>query len=521
MALDYSSLPDDVEHLKQQLLKYATWVESLKDEVVRLRRWRFGRSSEAIDTSIALELPLSGGEASSAIEIGPSSVTGTVIQLPRLEAVDRARDQRKPRAARALPPELPRIVIEHHPQHCQCPQCGGVLTRLGEDVAEQLDYVPGYFQVIRHVRPKSACRRCEHIVQAPAPSRPIERGLPTAGLLAQVIGAKYADHCPLYRQEGIYRRSGVELPRAMLASWVSAAAQRMEPLVHSLERYVLSANKLHADDTPVPVLAPGSGKTKTGRLWAYVRDDRPSSSTDPPAVFYRYSPDRKAEHPQAHLRTFAGVLQADGYAGFNALYAREAQPLIDAACWAHARRKFYDVYVQHRSPTAAEALLKIGELYAVERLLRGQSPEARVQARRTQAAPLLHALHAWLKAQRAQLLTKSSLAAAIDYALTRWVALTRYVDDGRIEIDNNAAERAIRALVLGRRNYLFAGSDAGGETAARLYSLIGTCRLNHIDPHAYLKQVLERIADHPINRIDELLPWRLADHPSHVLPCAA
>jgi len=392
---------------------------------------------------------------------------------------------------------------------------------LGEDVAEQLDYVPGYFQVIRHVRPKLKCRGCEHIVQAAAPSRPIERGLPTAGLLAQVIGAKYADHCPLYRQEGIYRRSGVEVPRATLASWTSDAAKLLHPLVNALERYVLSVNKLHADDTPVPVLRPGTGRTHTGRLWAYVRDDRPSCSTDPPAVFYRYSPNRKAEHPQAHLRTFAGVLQADGYAGFNALYTRESRPLIEAACWAHARRKFYDVYAQHRSPTAAEALLKIGQLYAIERQIRGQRADARANERRLQAAPLLQALHAWLVTTRTQLLTKSSLAAAIDYTLTRWVALTRYVDDGCIEIDNNAAERAIRALVLGRRNYLFAGSDAGGETAARLYSLIGTCRLNNIDPHGYLKHVLERIADHPINRIEELLPWRLAVPSRHALPHAA
>jgi hypothetical protein len=343
--------------------------------------------------------------------------------------------------------------------------------------------------------------------------------LPTPGLLAQVIGAKYADHCPLYRQEGIYRRSGVELPRAMLASWIGETADLLEPLVGSVERYVLSADKLHADDTPVPVLAPGRGRTRTGRLWAYVRDDRRSSGPDPPAVVYRYSPDRKAERPHAHLRSFTGILQADAYSGFAPLYADGR--IVEAACWAHARRKYYDVYVMDRSPTAHEALERIGELYAIEREIRGQAPEDRLAVRRARSAPLLYALRSWLRDTHATLSVKSPLAGAIQYTLARWAALTRYTDDGRIEIDNNAAERAIRALVLGRRNYLFAGSDAGGETAARLYTLIGTCRLNDIDPHLYLRYVLERIAEHPINRIDELLPWRVEGLLPSVLSQAA
>ncbi len=400
------------------------------------------------------------------------------------------------------------MIRVHAPASCACPECGGALRPLGEDASEQLDYVPGYFQVIRHVRPKLACRACARIVQAAAPSRPIERGLPTSALLAQVIGAKYADHCPLYRQEGIYRRSGVELPRSMLASWVGAAASLLDPLVNVLERYVLTARKLHADDTPVPVLAPGQGRTKTGRLWAYVRDDRPAAGPDPPAVVYRYSPDRKGERPQSHLSTFAGILQADGYSGFAPLYANGR--VLEAACWAHARRKYYDVYATDRSPTAAEALRRIGLLYAIEREIRGQAPAVRTAARRARSAPILAELRAWLREAHATLSVKSPLAGAIQYTLTRWTALTRYVDDGSIEIDNNAAERAIRALVLGRRNYLFAGSDAGGETAARLYSLIGTCRLNGLDPHRYLHHVLERIAMHPINRLEELLPWRVA-----------
>jgi transposase len=509
VALDYATLPDDTEELKQQLLRKAAQVDALMAEVLRLRRWRFGRSSEMIDGALAPELPLTGGAVATA---SPTAPLAEEPKIPKLVSVDAPRETRVTRRPpRALPPELPRVIHVHVPSSCTCPDCGGAMRPLGEDASEQLDYVPGYFQVIRHVRPKLACGACQRIVQSPAPDRPIERGLPTPALLAQVIAAKYADHCPLYRQEGIYRRSGVELPRAMLASWVGETATLLDPLVASLERYVLAAAKLHVDDTPVPVLAPGLGRTKTGRLWAYVRDERPSAGPDPPAVVYRYSPDRKGERPQSHLKSFAGILQADGYGGFTPLYADGR--IVEAACWAHARRKFYDVYVADRSPTAAEALRRIGLLYAIEREIRGQPPNARAEARRERAAPMLAELRDWLVATHATLSVKSPLAGAIQYALTRWTALTRYVDDGRVEVDNNAAERAIRALVLGRRNYLFAGSDRGGETAARLYSLIGTCRLNGIDPHGYLRHVLERIAEHPINRIDELLPWRVESRP--------
>jgi transposase len=516
VAIDYTTLRGDPEGLMQLLLSRDALVESLKQEVIRLRRWRFGRSSEVIDANIAPELPL----ATHPIESAPSSAVAPETQLPRLMAVDAPRAvgmNRRP--IRVLPAELPRVVQEHLPANCNCSECGQRLTRLGEDVSEQLDYVPGYFQVIRHVRPKLACKACSRILQSPAPMRPIERGLPTAGLLAQVIGAKYADHCPLYRQEGIYRRSGVELPRAMLASWVGEAATLLDPLVAALERYVMASAKLHGDDTPVPVLSPGKGRTKTGRLWAYVRDDRPSAGPDPPAVLYRYSPDRKAERPQVHLRAFTGILQADAYSGFAPLYA--GGRIQEAACWAHARRKYYDVYAMDHSPTAAEAIARIGHLYAIEREIRGQAPAARAAVRQERSAPILTELHAWLRSSQASLSAKSPLALAIQYCLTRWASLTRYVEDGRIEIDNNAAERAIRALVLGRRNYLFAGSDAGGETAARLYSLIGTCRLNGIDPHAYLRHVLDRISAHPINRIEDLLPWRVSPHLTLALSRAA
>ena len=518
MVRDTATLLATIDELTQRLGQKDAHIEALKAEVIRLRRWRFGRSSEVIDTSVAPELPLAGGQTPEPAALTKSPLEA--LRVPKLVAVDSpsgARRSRRP--PRTLAPELPRVVREHLPKSCDCPECGRRMSRLGEDTSEQLDYVPGYFQVIQHVRPKLACRACARIVQAAAPMRPIERGLPTAGLLAQVIAAKYADHCPLYRQEGIYRRSGAELPRAMLASWVGEAAHLLDPLVGALERYVLATEKLHADDTPVPVLSPGKGRTQTGRLWAYVRDDRPSAGPDPPAVVYRYSPDRKAERPHGHLRSFAGILQADAYSGFTPLYTDGR--IQEAACWAHARRKYYEVYAADRSATAAEALARIGQLYAIEREIRGQPPKARAEIRRARSAPVLAELRTWLRDTHATLSVKSPLAGAIQYTLTRWGALTRYVDDGRIEVDNNAAERAIRALVLGRRNYLFAGSDAGGETAARLYSLIGTCRLNGIDPHVYLKYVLECIAEHPINRIDELLPWRVAGHLPNALPRAA
>jgi hypothetical protein len=293
----------------------------------------------------------------------------------------------------------------------------------------------------------------------------------------------------------------------------------LTPLVNALNRYVLAGSKLHADDTPVPVLQPGRGTTKHGRLWTYVRDDRASASADPPAVWFAYSPDRKGMHPHAHLKHFNGVLQADGYAGFDRLFneADAQHPIQEAACWAHVRRKFYDIHQATQSPLALEALKRIGELYAIEAQIRGQPPDTRQHTRSAQSTAKLAALHAWMIQTRASVSKKSDLAGAVHYALARWRALTRYCEDGRIEIDNNIAERSLRAIALGRKNYLFAGSDAGGERAAILYSLLGTAKLNGTDPESYLRHVLERIAEHPINRIEELLPWHVAEHLAQTL----
>ena len=406
-----------------------------------------------------------------------------------------------------MPAELPRETEILQPKDTVCPDCGAALSQLGDDVCEVLELVPAQFKVIRTVRPKLSCTRCDRIVQEPAPHRPIARGSAGPDLLAHVIVSKYADHLPLYRQSEIYRRQGVELDRSTLADWVGGVNRTLEPLVDALQDYVLKATKLHADDIPVPVLAPGNGKTKTGRLWTYVRDDRPSGSEDAPAVWFAYSADRKSEHPERHLVRFRGTLQADAFPGFNRLY--EKGGIVEAACWAHVRRKFYDLFEAHASPIAKEALDRIAALYGIEKEIRGRPPDERQQIRQTRARPLLDSLHGWFKQSLAKLSKKSDVTVAIHYALGRWTQLLRYVHDGRLEIDNNAAERAVRDVALGRKNYLFAGSDAGGERAAAMYSLLGSAKLNGLDPEAYLSHVLACIPDHPINRIGELLPWNV------------
>jgi transposase len=424
-------------------------------------------------------------------------------EMPEADQAPRKKSVRRP-----LPDHLSRDEKVYPAPAVACPSCGGGLRHLGEDVAEQLEYVPASFRVIRHVRPKLACSCCDTIVQAPAPSRPIERGLAGPGLLAHVLVAKFADHLPLYRQSVIYARDGVDLDRALLASWVGAASALLRPLVDAIRRHVLAATKLHADDTPIPVLAPGNGKTNTASLWTYVRDDRASADTSPPAVWFAYTPDRKGIHPQTHLANFKGVLQADAYAGFNALF--DDGTVREAACWAHARRKFYDLHEARPSALTTEALRRIGELYLIEAEIRGKPPHERRLVRQAKAQPLLDDLERWLRAALDKLSRKSDTSAAILYALNLWPALARYCDDGAIEIDNSAAERALRGVAIGRRNYLFAGADSGGERAAAIYSLIGTAKLNGVDPEAWLRHVLANIADHPVNRVDEFLPWHCA-----------
>jgi transposase len=505
MGIDLAHLPDDaatlqtlVRELAGSLKTQAITIEQLKLQIARLKRMQFGKSSEKIEHEIEqLELRLDDLQQEAAVR---------EAKLPEPLRSEPKKPYRKP-----LPEHLPREDEVHEPscaKDCTCPACGAAMRKLGEDVTEVLEYVPASFKVIRHVRPKLSCNACETIMQEPMPFLPITRGRPGPGLLAHVLVAKYADHLPLYRQQQIYSRHGIDLARSTLADWVGQSAVLLEPLIAALRKDVLACDVLHGDDTPVPVLAPGAGRTKTGRLWAYVRDGRPHGSATSPAAIYFYSADRKGEHPQAHLKTFKGVLHADGYAGFNAIF--DGKNVTEAACWAHVRRKFFDVHAANGSPIAKEALDRIGALYAVEEMIRGLATDERQRRRMERAAPLVADLKAWIDQTLPRLPGKSELAQAMRYAQSRWQALACFLYDGRVEIDNNAAERSIRGIALGRKNWLFAGSDAGGETAADIYSLIETAKLNAIDPECYLRSVIGEIAGHPANRVHELLPWNWA-----------
>lgn len=499
MSFDVDRLPDDPSSLKallvsqqSELERKAGEVEHFKLVVAKLQRLLFGRRSESLHFSPdQLALLLDGEEET--------------LPLPPVSESTPPSNREVP-VRKSLPPHLPREIEVHEAGHEGCPECGGALRRIGEDVSEVLEYVPARFKVIRHVRPKLSCSSCRTLVQAAAPERPIERGMAGPGLLSHVLVSKYCDHLPLYRQSLIYAREGVEIPRSTMTDWVGDCGALMTPLVEALSRHVLSGRSLHADDTPVPVLDPGRGRTRTGRLWTYVRDERPAGSDVPPAVWFAWSPDRQGRHPQRHLDTYRGAVHADGYAGFNKLFGDQR---YEVACWAHVRRKFFEIHEAHGGELAARALKTIQELYRIETRIRGRPPDERRRVRQARASPLLNAFHQWLDTTLSQVSRKSATAEAIRYALARWPALIRYCDDGGLEMDNNAAERALRCVALGRKNYLFAGSDAGGERAAAMYSLIGTALLNGLDPQAYLTCVLERIATHPINRIDELLPWNI------------
>lgn len=518
MIIDAQELPEDrdelrayVRSLQAELYAKTLHIEKLKGQLAALRRARFGRSSEKLDREIEqLELLIGEIEEGRAAGAGDKQASAGVPEsaavAPRRECIQPVR--------RALPAYLPRERVEHDAA-CACPACGGTaLSVIGKDEREVLEYVPSHFKVIVHVRPKLSCRACETIMQPPMPSLPIERGLPGPGLLAHVLVSKYCDHLPLHRQSAIYARDGVEIERSTMAEWVGRMAFLLGPLADAVARHVRAGETIHADDTPVPVLDPGRGKTKTGRLWVAVRDERPWDSGVPPAAFYRYAPDRKAEQAQALLKDCRGYLHADAYGGFKHLYEAHPitgeAPLIEVACWAHARRKIYEVHAASASPAARMLLDKIAALFAIEAGIKGMTPQQRLTVRAEQAVRLLAELKTEFESTLAQVSGKSALAMALRYALSRWDALTRYTQDGRLDISNNAAERAIRPLAIGRKNWLFAGSDSGGERAAVVYTIIETARMNDVDPQAYLRAVIARIADHPMKRIDELLPWNIA-----------
>ena len=508
MLID-ADLPVDVDGLRTLVIEQAREIDTLnavQAENARLRaiievlqRHQFGRRSEQLDPD-QLQLGLEDAETA----------------LAQTEAADEAKAGRQG-ASRSrktnrgsLPAHLERIEqvvdVENIDGVRACPCCGGALHQIGEDVAERLDVVPTTFRVLVTRRPRYGCRSCESaVVQAPAPARIVEGGIPTEALIAQVLVAKYADHLPLYRQAQIYARQGVQLDRSTLADWVGRAAWYLRPLRDRVLEDLRRSQRLFADETTAPVLDPGRGRTKTGQLWAYARDDRPWGGNDPPMVAYVYAADRKAERPEAHLGQFAGILQVDGYSGYTAL-ARRRQQIRLAFCWAHVRRKFFEL--ANTSPVATEVLRRIAALYAIEAELRGSPAEQRQTARATRSRAIVDNLHQYLEARNAQVSAKSKLGEAIRYALTRWDGLSRFIEDGRIDLDSNTVERSIRPLALNRKNALFAGSDEGGDNWAVIATLIECCKLSAINPHTWLTETLTSLANgHPANRVGELMPW--------------
>src|SRR3954451_4418177 len=480
------------------LLEERAESERLRQIIKALQRHRFGRRAE----SLPEDQLLLGLEEAEQVEAAGHA------QAEEAAPAEKTARRTKRRVNRgALPAHLPRVETLVDAESTICPCCSGPLHRIGEDVSERLDIVPAQVRVVVIRRPKYACRACEDgVVQAPAPARLIEGGLPTDGTVAQVLVSKYADHLPLYRQAQILARHGVMLDRSTLADWVGRAAFLLRPVHERLLAVLKTSGKLFADETTAPVLDPGRGRTKTGQLWAYARDDRPWGGTDPPGVAYVYAPDRRAERPIAHLAGFRGVLQVDGYGGYKVLAERGEVRL--AFCWAHVRRRFYELAAAGPAPIASEALERIAGLYAIEIDIRGRSAEERRDARLHRTRILVEAFEPWLREKLAIVSQKSKLADAIRYALSRWTGLSRFLDDGRVEIDSNVVERSIRPLALTRKNALFAGSDGGAEHWAVLASLIETCKLIGVEPQAYLADVITRIvAGHPQTRLDELMPW--------------
>ena len=527
MTLDPAQVPDDIATLKALLaaergarlasderaekaearaLDLDGLVTHLKLTIAKMRHDTFGASSERGAKLLdQMELQLAD-----LVETVTEGKVAAVIASP-VPAVEPAQ---KP-ARRPLPPHLTRERVVH-PSASVC-ACGGHLRKLGEDITETLELVPAQWKVIQHVREKFSCRTCEQITQAPAPSHPIARGRAGPQLLAQVLFNKYRAHLPLNRLSDIYAHEGIELDVSTLADWVGACAATLAPLVDEVEKHVLAAERIHADDTTVPVLA--QNKCTTGRLWTYVRDDAPFGGpssrdgsayrTGAPAALFHYSPDRGAVHPEKHLARYSGLMQADAYSGYNRLYVAGRQPglIVEAACWAHGRRKFFELAELQKAPLALEAVRRIDALFAIEREINGHPPDKRRAVRQERSKPLVEAHEKWLREERRKLSSKNPVAKAMDYSLKRWPAFARFLDDGRICMSNNAAERAIRGIAVGRKNWTFCGSDSGGRRAAAIYTLIETCKLNDVDARAWLADILARLPDHPNPRITELLPW--------------
>jgi len=497
MLKPLEKLPDDAATLKEMVAIYEAeihnrdlLIEKLRHQLSGMKRNRFGSSSESLDQ---LEMTLENEEiaASAAIK------TEDECNAP-------PNPQNRP-GRKAFPEHLPREDQIIAPENDNCRECGGDLKALGEDVTQELEYVPGHFKVKRIIRPKLSCTCCETIHQAALPSRPIEKGMAGPGLLAHILVSKYADHLPLHRQSQIFAREDIELSRSLLAGWVGKSTALLEPLAEAIHRHVINGQSIFADDTTTQMLNPGAKKTKTARMWAYVRDETPWNGGAPPAAWYQFTPDRRGKWPAQHLADFKGWMHADGYAGFNELY-RKGQ-VEEVACMAHIRRKFVDIHKSQGLAVADEAVKRIAQLYKIEKEVRGLPPDQRREARQKDAKSLFEDLEKWLALQLTQISGKSTLAGAIRYAINRMKRLTPYLENGFLELDNNAAERAMRPIALGRKNYMFVGSENGGKAAAIAYTLIETAKMNKVDPQAWLTDVLSRIADHKINNIDALLPW--------------
>ncbi|MCP4317128.1 MAG: IS66 family transposase [Hyphomicrobiales bacterium] len=498
MLNDLKSLPDDPSELKGLVTLLATELKNrdlkiadLKHQLAGHNRHRFGSKSESLDQ---LQLLLENEEIAVAAE---------ETDTPEPEASEpKKKPKRKP-----LPEHLERNEQVLTPGDT-CRKCGGKLKTLGEDITEELEYVPGRFVVNKIIRPRMACSCCEAVLQAPLPSRPIERGRPGPGLLAHVLVSKFADHLPLYRQSQIYERDGIDLDRSTLADWVGKSTALLEPLADAIGKHVRQGQSLFADDTPVKLLSPGTKRTKTARVWAYVRDERPWNGQAPLGAWYQFTIDRKGEHCVRHLSNYKGWVHADGYAGFNGLFGEDRAR--EVACMSHIRRKFVDVQQSQGSAIAEEAILRIAKLYGIEKEARGRSPEERVAIRQRKAKPIFDDLETWLHAQLPKISGKSPLAKAIRYALTRMKRLRPYLENAFLELDNNSAERSMMPIALGRKNWMFAGSERGGKAIAIAFTLIETAKLNGVDPQAWLTWVLAQIADHKITKLDELMPWRYA-----------
>jgi transposase len=472
-------------------------IGQLTHEVALLRRHKYGQRSEHLNV---LQISLLD-------EVTDADIAGIETELEQLQApAATSAEKRQPKRS-PLPPELPRTEIHHEPDNTQC-TCGCQLKRIGEEVSEKLDYMPDVFTVERHIRGKWVCDQCETLIQAPMPAQIIDKGIPTTGLLAQVLIAKYADHLPLYRQEQIFTRAGVALPRSTLAEWIGVCGVQLQPLVDALRDTLLKEAVLHADETPVPMLSPGKKKTHKAYIWAYAS----TPFSDLNAVIYHFAPGRSGQHARDMLGEWSGKLVCDDYSGYKASFTKG---VIEIGCMAHARRKFVELEISGKSQIAGQAVEQIRQLYEIEREAAALSSEARQRIRQSRSKPILDGLHQWMQAQRTKVPNGVATAKALDYSLKRWAALTRYLDDGSVPIDNNQVENLIRPWALGRKNWLFAGSLRSGRRAAAIMSLIQSAKLNGHEPYAYLKDVLTRLPTHKASAINELLPhnWKpTTDH---------